>query len=304
MSDPILYYSEKSLHCHRVRVALYEKGIRYKQRCMDVAALENLSDWFVKINPDTKVPTLRHGDKILTDPDDIIRYLDDAFVGKSRLFPDASTEEGKMCEYFIRIAEKIDINTLALAIPELPGFDEYKLKNSYPTSYYRDLMKGFQDKAPELCEKMAERYPELKTTYDDIREKAEKIRLSPDDETLGVALPLSTDVMTKLEMELKRNKDAKGKMTWLCGETFTAADIYFSTTLRALYDLGLDDTFWGNEQRPLVAEYFLKGRTQSSFVQTAPALDDGAYVMKMRVVQPEVKGQGQPCCGEYPCTII
>ncbi|XP_077982870.1 ganglioside-induced differentiation-associated protein 1-like [Glandiceps talaboti] len=337
-ADLRVYYSEKSFYCHRVRIGLREKRLQYKERVVDLARLENLEVWYLRVNPDGRVPALGHDDKIFNETEDILRYLDENFPENTKLFPDPSTEEGRMCKYFIAIANKVDIDSLSLGIPENPDFEKCEQKYSYPSSLYRNIVKVFHDEGPKKCDLLAEENPELKDEYMTIKERLEKVSLEVDERTFGVAVPLCNDVLMKLEVELKRKKEemekkekkdkkqeemeqivaATKKMSeendektgpdfWLCGENYTAADVYWSTTLRALYDLGLEEMFWANGKLPLVAEYFERVRSRDSFVQSIPLLDDGGSKMKKSEVMIQFEAneeQGTVCCPLYPCIIV
>ena len=58
---PTLYHFEKSYCSQIVRLVLEEDAVVYKSRAMDIhGAKEQISPWYMKINPNAVVPTLIH----------------------------------------------------------------------------------------------------------------------------------------------------------------------------------------------------------------------------------------------------
>lgn len=70
----ILYNASSSYYSMIARFALYEANIAFDSRRMDIhIAKEQLSPWYMEINPHMTVPTLVDGDLILIDSSDILR---------------------------------------------------------------------------------------------------------------------------------------------------------------------------------------------------------------------------------------
>ena len=65
----------------QVRVVLNEKGLDYEKRLINNAKNENCEPWFMRLNPKGQIPTLQHGDKIISDSKTIMAYLDHTFPG-------------------------------------------------------------------------------------------------------------------------------------------------------------------------------------------------------------------------------
>ena len=58
---PTLYHFEKSYYSQIVRLVLDEEGVEYKSRAMDIHKdKEQISSWYMRINPNAVVPTLMH----------------------------------------------------------------------------------------------------------------------------------------------------------------------------------------------------------------------------------------------------
>ncbi|XP_002734715.1 ganglioside-induced differentiation-associated protein 1-like [Saccoglossus kowalevskii] len=307
MTDITLYYSQKSFYCHRIRIGLEEKGLSYDERRINLGNLENYSPSFLQVNPDGQVPTLKHGDKIVTESEKILRYLDNAFPDTTKLFPDPSSEEGEQCEYYISLANKVDLDTLSLGVPVHADFEKCEIKSDYPTSAFRHLIRVFRSNGPEMCEKLAEENPQMKEVYMKHKDWLSNLNDEVNEVTFGTAVALCDDVISKLEIELERRKvelsDNDGEI-WLCGEKFTAADIYWSTTLNGLYDLGLETRYWAEGKRPQVAAYFERARNHKAFLETTPNMREAATTKDVKLdVNNKSTDGGTQCC-PFICVII
>lgn len=58
--------------------------------------------------------------------------------------------------------------------------------------------------------------------------------------------------------------------SWLCCESFTAADISLTVLLERLNVLGLENHFWGDRKRPHVEAFYKKVQSRSSYKKTMP----------------------------------
>ena len=83
-----LYHANWSLCSQMVRVALYEKGITFKEihikLCDQYSEGENLNKNFLKINPLATVPAISIDEEIIIDSVNIIKRLN-TIIGKNQL---------------------------------------------------------------------------------------------------------------------------------------------------------------------------------------------------------------------------
>lgn len=80
MSDEIVLYDHAASPCaRRVRIALLEKGLRWRSRPIDLEHMEQKSPWYLALNPNGIVPTLQHGDRVIWESNVITEYLDAVF---------------------------------------------------------------------------------------------------------------------------------------------------------------------------------------------------------------------------------
>jgi glutathione S-transferase len=80
-TPPTLYYAPKT-RASGTRMMLEELGGAYALHVLDLSKGENRSPEFLAINPLGKVPTLRHGETIITEQIAIALYLGDLYPEK------------------------------------------------------------------------------------------------------------------------------------------------------------------------------------------------------------------------------
>jgi glutathione S-transferase len=74
-----LYDFPRCPFCRKVRIALLEKGIDYKNVFVDLNKKEQKEPWFLKLNHNGKVPVLVDGTKIIYESTVINEYLEEKF---------------------------------------------------------------------------------------------------------------------------------------------------------------------------------------------------------------------------------
>lgn len=78
-NDLVLYDHAESVCCHKVRIALEEKGIDYEIKTVALDAGEQLHPDYLAINPKGVVPVLVHNGRTIPESSIINEYLEDAF---------------------------------------------------------------------------------------------------------------------------------------------------------------------------------------------------------------------------------
>ena len=117
----ILYNGPSSTCSQKVRLALWEKALPFTDRRMSLRDNEHLTDWYLKLNPNGVVPTLVHGDAVVTDSSVINEYLEEVFPDKP-LIPQKPAERARMRAWRQYIDE---VPTTAIRVP---SFNAYILK--------------------------------------------------------------------------------------------------------------------------------------------------------------------------------
>jgi glutathione S-transferase len=73
-----LYHSVNSVCAQKVRVAMAEKGLEYKEHLMTLRG-DQFDDVYMKLNPNAVVPTLIHDGRPVIESSVILYYLDEVF---------------------------------------------------------------------------------------------------------------------------------------------------------------------------------------------------------------------------------
>ncbi|MDT8450176.1 MAG: maleylacetoacetate isomerase [Wenzhouxiangellaceae bacterium] len=89
-TEPLVLYGYwRSSSSYRVRMALNLKGIACEQRCVHLVrdGGQQHADDYLRLNPQAQVPTLVHGDRVLTQSLAILEYLEERFPETPALLP-------------------------------------------------------------------------------------------------------------------------------------------------------------------------------------------------------------------------
>lgn len=81
MTAVTLYHGLASTCSKKVRIALYEKGVAFESRLLDLQNFEQHTPEFLAINPNGVVPALVHDGRSVIESSIIAEYVDDAFEG-------------------------------------------------------------------------------------------------------------------------------------------------------------------------------------------------------------------------------
>lgn len=78
-NELILFDFPGSPCARRVKITMIEKGLTWENIIVDLSRMEQKNPAYLAINPNGKVPTLRHNGRTLIESNDITKYLDDVF---------------------------------------------------------------------------------------------------------------------------------------------------------------------------------------------------------------------------------
>ncbi|XP_070574699.1 ganglioside-induced differentiation-associated protein 1-like [Ptychodera flava] len=278
MGDLILYQFELSFHSQLVRTGLAEKHLSYKKKSIQIAQLEQLDPWYMKINPKGQVPTLVRGETVVTESEDILKYLDETFPETAKICPDSTSEEGERWSYYKELGSKFDPEQTLIHVPwyhDVAGSKHPDMKKKKIIA--EKVWKAKREELPIKCDKLAKDYPDLADAYVKRREQVADLPEEPDVEKLKLFMAVMEDVLTKIDHQLRPKEDdaeeAKSKENekWLCGDNYTIADIYWTTALHWLEDAGLADRFWGEGKRAHLAAYYDRSKRRESFRKGMPS---------------------------------
>ncbi|KAL2990766.1 hypothetical protein AAZX31_11G221300 [Glycine max] len=115
--------------CQRVLLTLEEKHLPYDPKLVD---LTNKPEWFLKVNPDGKVPVIKFDEKWVPDSDIITQTLEEKYPSPPLLTPpEKATAGSKIFSTFIGFLKSKDPNdgTEQALLSELSSFSDYIKEN-------------------------------------------------------------------------------------------------------------------------------------------------------------------------------
>ncbi|KAK7387393.1 hypothetical protein VNO78_28160 [Psophocarpus tetragonolobus] len=115
--------------CQRVLLTLEEKHLPYDPKLVD---LSNKPEWFLKINPDGKVPVIKFDEKWVPDSDVITQTLEEKYPSPALVTPpEKATVGSKIFSTFIGFLKSKDPKdgTEQALLSELSSFDDYIKEN-------------------------------------------------------------------------------------------------------------------------------------------------------------------------------
>ena len=91
-----LYHNDMSVCAQKVRFALGEKKLHWKNHHLNLRAGEQQKAEYLKLNPNAVVPTLVDSGRVIIESTVINEYLDDAYP-EPRLRPADAGQRGRAC---------------------------------------------------------------------------------------------------------------------------------------------------------------------------------------------------------------
>lgn len=215
MADLILYDAANVPSPRRVRMCLIEKGLPFTIRWLNLGLMDQKAPDYLRLNPTGLVPTLVHGDTVIYDSNVINEYLDATFP-TPRLTPDDLAGQLEMRMWFA--FENDFAKPLRDAIYETMAKD--RVKNSGLT-------------AEELTAEISKRTP----TGAYARTAVGLLTTPRNDEIVADRVELLLEKIGQMNDRL-----ADGR-TWLCGDSFSLADMALGPRLDMFPVIGVDDLF-------------------------------------------------------------
>ena len=222
-----LYHWWGSTCSRKARTALEEKGVAWQSVHIDLHNFENWDDWYVKIHPNGVVPALDHNGRIVIESNAILEYIDDAFEGPS-LRPDDPWERANMRVWLDKSEHVLHKNMHLIS---------HNKKHAHRWAEY--IEKHSREKLMDMVKSQ----PDKQRRADEIR-NADGI---PED-VVNFAAERVIDELDLIEQSLKDN-------TWLCGNTYSLADMAVLPFVERFEANGYGIEI-SEEKRPNLAEWF------------------------------------------------
>lgn len=228
-----LWNARASTCSQKVRLVLAEKGLEWVDRQVDFLKREQISDWYLRLNPNGVVPTLVHDGVPLIESSVINEYLDEVFP-PCLLVPSDPKERAHMRAWRQYIDE---VPTPAIRVP----------------SFQFVFLRIWSALSPADMDAYADQLPLRKHFYRKMRSG----EFSKED--LDEALDKLRHTVERMDAALLDRRP------WLMGRQFTLADVGLIPTLVRMEDLGLSK-LWTD--RPRVAAWLDRVQQRPSFAVT------------------------------------
>jgi glutathione S-transferase len=229
----ILYFHWNAVCAQKVAMCLAEKGLDYTPHHIDLSALEQLQDWYLKLNPGGVVPTLVHDGTVLLESTVINEYLDDAFPDTA-LKPADPRSRARMRWWSKQV-------------------DDIVHPSIRPISFTQFVAPRARELSPQQLSDLRVRTPKK-----EISELWRRVASAPySQEELS-------EYLYKIESVLERMEETLGRDLWLAGEAFSLADVNMTPYFRRLVQLGKTG-LWA--ERPAVAGWLERIRVRPSFAR-------------------------------------
>lgn len=244
MTELVLYDAAGTPSPRRVKLCLFEKGLPFKIKWLNLALMDQKAPSYLKLNPMGLVPTLLHDGKALYESNVINEYID-AIFPTPRLVPKDAYGQAQMRMWF---------------------------------AFENDFGRPFRDAAYETFGK--DRLKSTGVTADKLRAEigkrtsnaayvrfASKVLTAPRDDAL---IADRQEVMLEKLAEMD-DRLADGR-PWLCGEQFTLADIALAPRVDMSPVVGLADI---DRRFPHIGKFMERMKARPSWAASAARPEPG-----------------------------
>ncbi len=242
-----LYHNGMSLCAQKVRICLAEKGLEWEDRHIALRSGEHQKEWYRKLNRRAVVPTLIDDDKVITESNVILEYLDERFP-EPALAPKHPYGRAQMRLWTKQLDEDIHDACAAIVTFGLAFRHQY-------------LQRGEQGK------KMLEQIPNIF--------KRERRRDVIDK---GVQSQHFRIAVQRLVQMLDEMEEALSKHEWLTGNAYTLADVAFTPYVLRLEHLNILQIL---DRYPRVAAWYARCKQRPSFETALRKWENPDYLKLM-----------------------
>ncbi|NJM88536.1 MAG: glutathione S-transferase family protein [Hydrococcus sp. RU_2_2] len=236
-----LYYASGSLCSQKVKLVLAEKNLDWKGHLLNLLTFENLESSYMALNPKGVVPTLVHDGQVITDSAVIIQYLDEKFPNPT-LTP-AALELQEIMQGWIDLQNQFPMREVMYG--NYKGLEGLVLRRSVQIKQ-------------RLLPQLMQAHPELKTQYE-VKLKDVKQWNSTIQNSQAIA-----NINRKIEPMLTQLETQLIQTEWLCGATYSLADVVWTAVLNRLKELKFG-YLWADNTRPALSAYFHCLKARPSF---------------------------------------
>ena len=225
----VLHNAPQSTCSQKVRICLWEKGLSFTEKKLDLFRGDQLTAVYKQLNPNAVVPTLVHDDEVIIDSSVIIEYLDD-ICSDVPLSPPTPAGRAHMREW-MRFFEEVPAP--AVRVP----------------SYNRVFLRHFQSMSDEEFRAFGESKPLRKDFF------LKMGRTGYGEEEIRQAEGRLAMTVERMEEQLRDGR------FWLLGD-YSLADICIIPVIVRMNDIGMSD-LWS--ERKYVGAWFVRFQEREAF---------------------------------------
>lgn len=243
-----LYHWWGSTCSRKARSTLAEKGVtNWESVHIDLHNFENWEPWYVAIHPNGVVPALMHNGRIVIESSVIMEYIDDTFEGPS-LKPEDSWERANMRVWLDKSEHILHKNMHLIS---------HNKKHAHRWEEY------IAKQGRETLMEMVRNQPDKQRRADEIR-NADGI---PED-VINFSVERVKDELGIMEKELGRGQ-------WLCGNSFSLADIAVLPFVERFQANGYGEEI-SDTKRPRLNEWFKRINERPGVIEAYSFADPDA----------------------------
>jgi glutathione S-transferase len=203
-----LYHALYSTCSQKVRFCLFEKGLDWQSRPVDLAKGEQLDPAYLRLNPNGVVPTLLHDGEVVTESSVIVEYLDEVFPAPP-LMPAQALDKARL-RAWMHYIDEVPTAFIRYATLHVP-------------------LRAARRTDPKAFAQSGERRPLRRFLFRQVGESG----FSDD------AMLAAFDGLRQTVQRVDAAVAARGP--WIMGADFSLADILLTPTIDRMEDLGMSE---------------------------------------------------------------
>ncbi len=242
MGRPVLYHYPASFSSQIVRLALVEKGVRWRSKIVDIiGAHAHYKPKYMELNPNGVVPTLVHDQKEIIDCIAIAIYINNHFPGPHLIPTDERRRD--LMEQWVNLQQRLPERELLYSM----------MSGTRAAIAHQDL-----ERRKKTLQEAAKKHEELSDLYEEKYDDIASLDRIIGSEAVANKHQLTLRSMIDMLEEVMR------KSTWLAGDDYSLADVVWTVLLARLDMLGLAH-MWEDGSHPFVAGYYKAVKARPSF---------------------------------------
>ena len=237
-------------------MVLAEKEVEWTPNLIASVKFDHFRSDYQALNPHSIVPTLIHDGRVLLQSSVITEYLDEEFP-ETRLKPEGTADRAVMRQWM---------------------YDEQAYLFPLIITMSFNLMMTLRSKAygMDQLKKWSKMHPDQTRAQDYLK----RVSSPMDRQAIDVAAGKFSWHMERLEKQISMSRGP-----WICGKTYSLADISIAPILDRIENL---DLLCVLEKSPRVSEWFEKIKSRKAFLTAAPPFEYRMWGPKKPIPEKQV----------------